>query len=301
MSVKNIILLKKTDAIFYSIMKAVILAGGLGTRLSEKTKDIPKPMVDIGGKPILWHIMMIYSTFGIKEFIIALGYKAEVIKEYFLDYFSLSNDLTIDLLSGKKVVHNICELDWKIHLVDTGLHTMTGGRLKRLKKWIGKESFLFTYGDGLADVNIRDLISFHENHGKLATVTAVRPPARFGGLDFDGDFVSQFTEKSQAKEGWINGGFFVLEPEVIDYIKEDATPWESEPLERLAKERQLLAYRHEGFWQPMDTLREHKQLEKLWEEGKAPWKLWDENNKTTLSELMKASKVTKDHEQFLGK
>jgi glucose-1-phosphate cytidylyltransferase len=274
-------------------MKAIILAGGFGTRLSEKTKDYPKPMIEIGGKPILWHIMMIYSQFGINEFIIALGYKAEIVKQYFLDYFSVNNDLTINLKTGEKIVHNIQDMNWKIHLVDTGLHTMTGGRLKRLKKWIGNETFLFTYGDGLADVNIDELLSFHKSHGKMATVTAVRPPARFGGIDFEGDFVSKFTEKSQAKEGWINGGFFVLEPEVINYIKDDSTSWESEPLERLAEEKQLLAFRHFGFWQPMDTLREHKQLEKLWEDGKAPWKLWDEKNKAALNEMLTKRLKTK--------
>lgn len=269
-------------------MKAVILAGGFGSRLSEKTKDIPKPMVEIGGKPILWHIMMSYANYGIKEFVIALGYKAEVVKEYFLNYFSVNNDLTIDLKSGKKIVHNRKELDWTIHLVDTGLNTMTGGRLKRVKKWIGSETFCFTYGDGLSDVNINELMTFHQKHGRLATITAVRPPARFGGLEFEENFVAEFSEKSQVKEGWINGGFFVLEPEAIDFIKDDTTSWENEPLENLAKARQLVAFRHRGFWQPMDTLREHKQLEKIWETGFAPWdpsvkKEKDLINKTALT------------------
>lgn len=255
-------------------VKTVILAGGFGSRLAEETVVRPKPMVEIGGKPILWHIMKIYSSYGFSEFIIALGYKGEVIKEYFLNFYALNNDLTIDLSTGQTVIHDGNQPHWKVHLVDTGLRTQTGGRLKRLAPWIGRETFMMTYGDGVADIDIRRLVEFHRSHGKLATVTAVRPPARFGGLSFDGDLVVRFVEKPQAGEGWINGGFFVLEPGVLDYIEGDETVWEREPLERLAADGQLVAYKHEGFWQPMDTLREKQLLEALWESGKAPWKVW---------------------------
>ncbi len=254
-------------------MKTVILAGGLGTRLSELTGLIPKPMVEIGGKPILWHIMNSYAAFGHTEFIVACGYKAEVIKRYFLDFYALNNDLSLNLSTGETHIRQRSEQDWTIHLVDTGLHTQTGGRLKRLKEWIGSETFLMTYGDGLSDVDISELVSFHKKHGRLATVTAVRPPARFGGLVLNGNCVEEFVEKNQSREGYINGGFFVLEPEVLDYIGEDPlTMWERDPLEKLSAEQELMAYFHEGFWQPMDTLREYRLLESLWESGEAPWK-----------------------------
>jgi glucose-1-phosphate cytidylyltransferase len=260
-------------------MKVVILAGGFGTRLSELTAHIPKPMVEIGGKPMLWHIMNIYAAHGFNEFILALGYKAEVVKEYFLNFFALNNDFSIDLSSGTKKIYDGKQLPWKIDLVDTGMDTQTGGRVKRLKQWIGNERFMLTYGDGLSNVDIKSSVDFHIKHKKLATVTAVRPPARFGGLVLNGNEVVEFTEKNQAKEGWINGGFFVLEPEVLDYIDGDMTSWEKEPLERLASENQLMAYFHDHFWQPMDTLREQRMLESMWQSGKAPWKIWNEDEK----------------------
>ncbi|MGE5482648.1 MAG: glucose-1-phosphate cytidylyltransferase [Bacteroidota bacterium] len=255
-------------------MKTVILAGGLGSRLAEETTVRPKPMVEIGGRPILWHIMSIYASYGFNEFIVALGYKGEVIKDYFLNFYALNNDLTIDLGTGQTVIHDGNQPSWKVHLVDTGLRTQTGGRIKRLAAWLGQETFMLTYGDGVADVDLKRLVDFHRSHGKLATVTAVRPPARFGGLRFDGDLVVQFVEKPQTGEGWINGGFFILEPGVLDYIEGDETVWERGPLERLAADGQLVAYKHVGFWQPMDTLREKQLLEALWESGEAPWKVW---------------------------
>ena len=257
-------------------MKAVILAGGLGTRLAEETGLRPKPMVEIGGRPILWHIMKIYAAHGINEFIIALGYKSEIIKEYFLNFYAINNDLTIDLSSGATIIREGKQPNWKVHLVDTGLHTQTGGRLGRLKDWISPdEDFCFTYGDGVSSVNIKQSIDFHRQHGKLATVTTVRPPARFGGIKFDGDRVAEFTEKPQTGEGWINGGFFVLNGKVLEYLNGDETIWERAPLERLAQESQLMAFKHEGFWQPMDTMREKTLLEELWASGKAPWKVWE--------------------------
>jgi glucose-1-phosphate cytidylyltransferase len=256
-------------------MKAVILAGGLGSRLSEETVAKPKPMVEIGGKPILWHIMHIFSAYGVNEFVLALGYRSEVIKEYFLNFFALNNNISIDLASGKTTIHEGNQPRWKVHMVDTGLMTMTGGRLRRVKSWLGdEETFMMTYGDGVADVDIRALLRFHESHGKLATVTTVRPPARFGSILFDGARVSEFSEKPQAGEGWINGGFFVLNRKVIDFITDDTSIWERGPMERLASEGELMAYRHEGFWQPMDTLREKKLLDDLWTNGTAPWKVW---------------------------
>lgn len=255
-------------------MKVVILAGGFGTRLQEETMLKPKPMVEIGGQPILWHIMHIYAAYGFKEFIIALGYKGEIIKDYFRNYYHFRDDLTIHLGNGHIEVHDgDCE-DWIVHLVDTGLRTATGGRVRRLASWIGNEPFMLTYGDGVANVNIRELVEFHRSHGKLATITAVRPPARFGSLAFEGDRVAKFAEKPQAGEGWINGGFFVLQPEVINYIAHDDMPWEAEPIERLVRERQLMAYRHYDFWQCMDTLRDVNLLETLWASGAAPWKVW---------------------------
>lgn len=255
-------------------MKAVILAGGFGTRLSELTGNIPKPMVEIGGKPILWHIMNIYAHQGITEFVIALGYKSEVIKKYFLNFYAFNNDITIDLSKGSTIIHEGKQPNWRIHLVDTGMNTQTGGRLRRLKDWIGDETFLMTYGDGVSDINIQNLIAFHRKQKKLATVTAVRPSARFGGLVIEQNAVMEFSEKNQSKEGWINGGFFVLEPQVLDLIEDDQTIWERTPLEHLARAQQLSAFSHEGFWQPMDTLREYHLLESLWQSGNAPWKVW---------------------------
>lgn len=255
-------------------MKTVILAGGLGTRLSEETVLKPKPMVEIGGRPILWHIMNIYATHGFCEFLVALGYKGEIIKNYFLNFYAINNDLSIDLCSGKTLVHDRRQPSWRVHLVDTGVATETGGRISKLRSWIKDEPFMLTYGDGVSDVNVTKLVEFHRAHGKLATVTAVRPPSRFGGLKFEGDSVVEFMEKPQTGEGWINGGFFVLEPEALDFIEHDGMIWEREPLERLARAGELMVYRHDGFWQPMDTLREKKLLETLWESGTAPWKVW---------------------------
>jgi len=256
-------------------MKVAILAGGLGTRLSEETVVKPKPMVEIGGKPILWHIMQIYAAFGFKEFVVALGYKSEFIKDYFVDYHYRSRNLTVRLRDGNVAAHDRDGEDWIVHLLDTGLETNTGGRVKRVAQFIGDETFMLTYGDGVCNLNVARLLDFHRHQGKLATVTAVRPPARFGGIVFDGDLVSHFAEKPQVGEGWINGGFFVLEPKIVDYIADDAMLWEGEPMERLAMERQLAAYRHEAFWQCMDTLRDVRHLENLWASGKAPWKVWE--------------------------
>ena len=256
-------------------MKVVILAGGLGSRLAEETEVRPKPMVEIGGRPILWHIMKHYTYYGFKEFFIALGYKGEVIKRYFLDYYTLNGSMTINLSNGDVQAHNKeCE-DWIVHLIDTGLHTLTGGRIKRLEPWLKDETFMVTYGDGMSDVNLHDLLRFHRSHGRLATVTAVRPPARFGGLIFDGDLVAEFTEKPQVGEGWINGGFLVLEPGVLKYLEGDNASLEVEGLERLAAERQLSAYCHDRFWQCVDTLRDMRLLESLWQSGNPPWKVWE--------------------------
>ena len=255
-------------------MKVVILAGGLGTRLSEETGLKPKPMVTIGGHPIIWHIMKIYAHYGFKEFVVALGYRGDVVKEYFLDFTPMNSDLTVKLGDGSVVVHEADRPDWTVHLVDTGPDTATGGRIKRLARWLGNERFMLTYGDGVADIDLARLLEFHVAHKKLATITAVRPPSRFGGLEFDGATVRRFSEKPQIGEGWINGGFFVLEPAAVDYIAGDHTAWEGEPLEQLAAEHQLVAYKHDSFWQPMDTLREVRVLEGLWSGGAAPWKVW---------------------------
>jgi glucose-1-phosphate cytidylyltransferase len=255
-------------------MKVVILAGGLGTRLSEETVIKPKPMVEIGGQPILWHILKSYAAHGFKEFVIALGYKGEMIKDYFVNYHNRSHDLTVQLASGQVSIHAADSDDWTVHLLDTGQQTQTGGRIKRVAEFIGQEPFMLTYGDGVSDVHLGALLDFHRQQGKLATVTAVRPAARFGNLALHGDLVDHFEEKPQIGEGWINGGFFVLEPEVLDYIVDDSIVWEREPLERLAALGQLTAYRHEGFWQCMDTLRDVRMLEDLWSEGRAPWRQW---------------------------
>jgi glucose-1-phosphate cytidylyltransferase len=257
------------------LTKVVILAGGLGTRLTEETETRPKPMVEIGGKPILWHIMKLYAHHGFKEFVIALGYKGEVIKRYFLDYAKLQSNFTVNLSSGDVLRHGGPPDDWTVHLVDTGAATNTGGRLKRLKHVLGGETFMATYGDGVSNVDISALMNWHRRHGKPATATAVRPPARFGGLVLDGDGIAEFTEKPQIGEGWINGGFFVIEPEALEYIADDQTSWEREPLERLAAEGKLMAYRHGEFWQCMDTLRDLRLLEGLWSSGNAPWKVWE--------------------------
>jgi glucose-1-phosphate cytidylyltransferase len=255
-------------------MKVVILAGGLGTRLSEETSTRPKPMVEVGGRPMLWHIMHLYAAYGLNEFVLALGYKAEMVRSYFLSYHAVAHDVTVHLADGKTKTHGDGREDWTIHMIDTGLRSQTGGRLRRLRDWIGKEPFCLTYGDGVSNLDIGKLIAFHKAHGKLATVTAVRPPARFGGLELHGAEVRAFAEKNQTSEGWINGGFFVLEPKVLDYIASDDTLWEKEPLEQLARDGELRAYCHEGFWQPMDTLRDLRHLEALWDSGAPPWKNW---------------------------
>jgi glucose-1-phosphate cytidylyltransferase len=255
-------------------MKVVILAGGLGTRLAEETEVKPKPMVEIGGRPILWHILKHYAQYGFKEFIIALGYKGEAIKQFFRDYQTLNGDMTIRLAENVAERHLKERDDWTVHLIDTGLHTMTGGRVRRLRPWLQGEPFMLTYGDGVCNVDLRELLAQHRQCARRATVTAVRPPARFGGLIFDGDLVAEFTEKPQIGEGWINGGYMVFEPEVLDDIAGDDTSLEQDTLEALARRRQLAAHRHGGFWQCMDTLRDKRQLEQLWREGRAPWRVW---------------------------
>ncbi len=255
-------------------MKVAILAGGLGTRLSEETETRPKPMVEIGGKPILWHIMKHYGGHGFNEFCVALGYKGEVIKRFFLDHHTLSGDLTVDIATGKSVVTSTAAPDWKVHLIDTGDATLTGGRIKRLERFLGAETFMLTYGDGVSNLPLDKLVAFHKASGRLATVSAVRPPARFGGIDFEGDLVNGFSEKSQIREGWINGGFMVLEPGIFKYLKGDKDVLEVDLLERLAEDKQLAAFRHEGFWQCMDTVRDKRFLEDLWNGGDAPWKTW---------------------------
>ena len=256
-------------------MKIAILAGGLGTRLAEETEVRPKPMIEIGGYPIIWHIMKIYAAQGFKDFFLALGYKGEIIKRYFLDYHRLSGDMTINLSDGKAEISASQQLeDWKINLIDTGQQSMTGGRIKRLEPFLKNETFMVSYGDGVADVNIRELLEFHRLHGKMATVTAVRPPARFGELLINEDLTTQFSEKPQTHEGWINGGFLVFEPAVLDYLPDDNSILENDALERLANEGQLVAYRHYGFWQCMDTLRDKRQLEEAWRSKNPPWKIW---------------------------
>ena len=251
-------------------MKVGILAGGYGSRLAEETEIKPKPMVEIGGHPILWHIMKMYSHYGYNDFAIALGYKGEAIKKYMVDYHSLSSNMTVNLKDGTVETHGAKTPDWKVDLIDTGAGTMTGGRIKRLIPYMGNETFMLTWGDGVSTVDLDKLLAFHRAHGKLATLTAVRPPARYGHLEFNGDSIVNFTEKPQTAEGWINGAFFVLEPEIFDYIDGDDTQFEHEPLERLAAEGQLMAYRHDGFWQCMDTLREKHILENYWASGNAP-------------------------------
>ena len=257
-------------------MKAVILAGGLGSRLFEETENKPKPLVEIGGKPILWHIMKIYSQYGVNDFIICCGYKGYLIKEYFANYFLHQSDVTFTMQDNKMEVHQNYSESWKVTLVDTGENTMTGGRLKRVKEYVKNDNFFcFTYGDGLGDVNILSLIKFHQSHGALATITATRPPGRYGALKFGPkDIVKNFQEKPDGDGSWINGGFFVLNPKVIDLIKDDKVSWENEPLKNLANNNQLYAFKHDSFWQPMDTLREKNVLNDLWDTGNAPWKIW---------------------------
>lgn len=255
-------------------MKAVILAGGFGTRLSEETDLRPKPMIEIGGKPIIWHIMKTYSHYGVHEFIVCLGYKGYIVKEYFTNYFHHTSDITVNTRTGDIKIHRQATEDWQVSLIETGLNTMTGGRLKRVRAFLDDEDFFMTYGDGVSDVDIERLLAFHRKEGRLATVSAVRPPGRFGALEIADGSVTAFHEKPQGDNAYINGGFFVLSPKVLDYVEGDDTVWEREPMERLAMEGELSAYHHEGFWQPMDTLRDRTQLEALWAAGKAKWKVW---------------------------
>jgi glucose-1-phosphate cytidylyltransferase len=257
-------------------MKCVIFAGGMGTRLSEETQIKPKPMVEIGGKPILWHIMKMYGSHGVNEFIVCLGYKGYMIKEYFSNYCLHCSDVTFDMRSGEMEVHSRTSEPWRVTLIDTGEKTMTGGRLKAVGPWLGDDDFCLTYGDGLSDVDISETIEFHKRVGKLATVTAVQPPGRFGGLKLQSNIVTEFQEKPAGDGGWINGGFFVLSPQVVDFIDDETTVWEEQPLKRIAAEGQLAAYQHRGFWQAMDTLREKDLLQNLWNQGKAPWKTWSD-------------------------
>jgi len=258
--------------------KVAILAGGVGTRLAEETQIKPKPMVEIGNRPILWHIMKHYSHYGFNQFVIALGYKGEYIKKYMVDYCRLKSNLTVNFRNGHVDVHDIFKADWTIELIDTGIDALTGGRIKRLAPYLGNKTFMLTWGDGLADVNLDELLDFHRSHGKIATLTAVRPTARFGHLELDGERIKEFSEKPQTKKGWINGAFFVLEPEVFDYIEGDDTQWEKQPLEKLAKDGQLMAYKHTSFWQCMDTLRDKVLLQSLWQKPNPPWKVWDSEN-----------------------
>lgn len=257
-------------------MRVGILAGGLGTRLAEETVLKPKPMVEIGNQPIMWHIMKYYAHFGLTDFVVALGYKGEYVKRWLVDYASLASDLTVSVRDGNVERHATDHEDWRVSLVDTGQETATGGRIKRLAAWLGDSgTFMLTWGDGVSNVDLHALLAFHRSHGRIATLTAVRPPARFGHLEIEGDRIVEFSEKPQTGEGWINGAFFVLEPEIFDYISDDGTQFEREPLEQLAKDGQLMAYRHSGFWQCMDTLRDRKLLQSLWDTGSAPWKVWD--------------------------
>ena len=255
-------------------MKVVLLAGGLGTRISEESHLKPKPMIEIGGRPILWHIMKTYSKYGLNDFVVCCGYKSYVIKEYFANYFLHLSDVTFDLKNNKMEVHHSESEPWRVTLVDTGEDTQTGGRIKRVRKYLGDDDFCLTYGDGLADVNVKDLIDFHKSHGGLATLTAAQPPGRFGALNIESSVIKSFKEKPIGDGNWINGGFFVLNPKVIDLIEDDKTVWEQGPLEKLANEQQLHAFHHKGFWQPMDTLWDKNHLEQLWTSGKAPWKTW---------------------------
>ncbi len=257
-------------------MKVGILAGGLGTRLGIETVSKPKPMVEIGGRPILWHIMAYYSSYGFKDFVFALGYKAEVIKRYIVDYVSLNSNLSVNLKTGAVKQHGRILQDWNVDLIDTGLNTTKSGRINRIAPFLGEnETFMLTWGDGLSNLDLKALLDFHRSHGKLATLTAARPAARFGHLEFDGDKVVEFNEKPQTAEGWVNGAFFVLEPEALNYIKNEELDWEQEALQGLAQDGQLMAYKHEGFWQGIDTIRDVKLMNRLWESGEAPWKNWD--------------------------
>ena len=257
-------------------MKVAILAGGAGSRLAEETQVKPKPMVEIGGQPILWHIMRHYAYYGFNDFVIALGYKGEIIKKYMVDYSALNSNLKVNLRTGDIDMQGGYKPDWNVELIDTGIPTMTGGRIKLLAPYLNDGTFMLTWGDGVSDIDLSDLLAYHRSHGKLATLTAVRPPARYGHMVFDGDQVRSFTEKPQTVEGWINGAFFVLEPEVFEYIEGDHTQWEKEPLENLARDGQLMAYRHTSFWQCMDTLREKHILETLWQSSNPPWKVWED-------------------------